>query len=70
MGGAAAAPFLPGIARAADNPIRVSHSLMVQYQHLKGNSLDQFDTGKQPVVLRPAKYADGKALYPYTEAKS
>jgi hypothetical protein len=58
------------IAFGPDGELSVSHSLMVQYQHLKGNSLDQFDTGKQPVVLWPPKYADGKALYPYTEAKN
>jgi branched-chain amino acid transport system substrate-binding protein len=58
------------IAFGPDGELSVSHSLMVQYQHLKGNSLDQFDTGKQPVILWPAKYADGKALYPYTEAKN
>jgi hypothetical protein len=27
MGGAAAAPFLPGIARAADNPIRIGFGM-------------------------------------------
>lgn len=58
------------IAFGPDGELSVSHSLMVQYQHLKGNSLDQFDTGKQPVVLWPPKYAHGKALYPYTEAKN
>jgi branched-chain amino acid transport system substrate-binding protein len=57
------------IAFGPDGELSVSHSLMVQYQHLTGNSLDQFNTGKQPVVLWPPKYADGKALYPYTEAK-
>jgi branched-chain amino acid transport system substrate-binding protein len=57
------------IAFGPDGELSEPHDLMVQYQHLSGNSLDQFNSGKQPVILWPAKYADGKALYPYTEAK-
>ena len=41
-----------------------SYSKMVQYQHLTGNSLEQFTTGAQPVILWPAKYKTGDALYP------
>jgi hypothetical protein len=44
-----------------------SYSKMVQYQHLTGNSLEQFTTGAQPVILWPAKYKTGDALYPYDE---
>ncbi len=58
------------IAFGPDGELSEPHDLMVQYQHLSGNALDQFNTGKQPVILWPAKYADGKALYPYTEAKN
>ena len=57
------------IAFGPDGELSEPHTLMVQYQHLTGNTLDQFNTGKQPVILWPAKYADGKALYPYTDAK-
>jgi branched-chain amino acid transport system substrate-binding protein len=57
------------IAFGPDGELSEPHTLMVQYQHLNGNSLDQFNTGRQPVILWPAKYADGKALYPYTDAK-
>ncbi len=56
------------IAFGPDGELSVPHTLMVQYQHLTGNGLDQFNTGQQPVILWPAKYADGKALYPYTDA--
>ncbi len=57
------------IAFGPDGELSEPHTLMVQYQHLKGNGLDQFNTGDNPVILWPAKYADGKALYPYTEAR-
>jgi branched-chain amino acid transport system substrate-binding protein len=57
------------IAFGPDGELSEPRNLVVQYQHLSGNALDQFNTGKQPVILWPAKYADGKALYPYTEAK-
>ena len=39
--------------------------IFVQYQHLKGNGIDQFKDGKEPVVLWPKKYNDGKMMYPY-----
>jgi len=44
-----------------------SYSKMVQYQHLTGNSLEQFTTGAQPVILWPTKYKTGDALYPYDD---
>ena len=44
--------------------------MMVQYQHLTGNGIDQFNTGAQPVILWPAKYKDGDALYPYDSART
>ena len=57
------------IAFGPDGELSEPHDLMVQYQHLTGNGLDQFNTGKQPVILWPPKYADGKALYPYTDSR-
>ena len=44
-----------------------SYSKIVQYQHLTGSSLEQFATGAQPVILWPAKYKTGDALYPYDD---
>ena len=41
---------------------------MVQYQHIAGNGLDQFNKGDQPVILWPPKYKTGEALYPYDDA--
>src|SRR5580658_1126865 len=46
------------IAFGEDGELSVSHSLMVQYQHLTGSDLGQFNTGAQPVILWPAKYKD------------
>ena len=52
------------IAFGQDGELSVSHSLMVQFQHVTGNGIDRFNTGAQPVILWPAKYKDGDALYP------
>jgi hypothetical protein len=37
------------------------------FADLTGNSLEQFTTGAQPVILWPAKYKTGDALYPYDD---
>jgi len=58
------------IAFGEDGELSVSHSLMVQFQHVTGNGIDQFNTGGQPVILWPAKYKDGDALYPYDSART
>jgi branched-chain amino acid transport system substrate-binding protein len=58
------------IAFGEDGELSESHSLMVQYQHITGSSLDQFNTGANPVILWPAKYKTGDALYPYDKARS
>ena len=42
---------------------------MVQYQHLTGNGIDQFEGGKNPVIVWPAKYKDGEVIYPYDAAR-
>ena len=55
------------IAFGEDGEMSESYSKMVQYQHLTGNSLEQFTTGAQPVILWPAKYKTGDALYPYDD---
>ena len=58
------------IAFGEDGELAEPRDLMVQYQHVVGNDLDQFKDGKNPIILYPAKYKDGDALYPYDSAKT
>src|SRR5580658_9595780 len=46
------------IAFGEDGELSESHSMMVQYQHLTGSDIGQFNTGAQPVILWPAEYKD------------
>lgn len=41
--------------------------LMVQFQNVQGNGLEQYLTGGKQVVLYPAKYKSGDAQYPFTK---
>ena len=43
--------------------------LTVQFQHIKGTSVDDFRDGKGEVVIWPDEYKAGDAILPYTEAK-
>jgi branched-chain amino acid transport system substrate-binding protein len=43
--------------------------LQVQFQHVKGNGLDQFRDTSNLVVLDPPQYKSGSLIYPYTAAK-
>ena len=52
-----------------DGELSESHSLMVQFQHLSGNGLDQFQDAKNPIIVWPAKFKDGDVLYPYDAAR-
>ena len=52
-----------------DGELSESRALMVQYQHLAGNDIDQFKDGKNPIIVWPAKYKDGDVIYPYDEAR-
>ena len=45
-----------------------SRVLQEQYQHIKGNDVDQFRDPKSSVILTPSKYKDGDVIYPYAEA--
>ncbi|HTQ34081.1 MAG TPA: amino acid ABC transporter substrate-binding protein [Stellaceae bacterium] len=58
------------IAFGEDGELAEPRDLMVQYQHIKGNDIDQFKDGKNPIILWPPKYKDGEALYPYDAAKT
>jgi branched-chain amino acid transport system substrate-binding protein len=54
---------------APDGELSEPRVIFTQYQHLKGNSLDQFRDGKEPVIVWPAKYKDGDVIYPYDKAR-
>jgi branched-chain amino acid transport system substrate-binding protein len=57
------------IAFGPDGELSEPHLLMVQYQHITGNDIDQFKDGKNPIILWPAKYKDGEVIYPYDAAR-
>src|SRR5436190_11976623 len=46
-----------------------SRVLQVQFQHVKGNDVGQFKDISTQVVVSPADYESGKAIYPYEKAK-
>ncbi|HUB95951.1 MAG TPA: amino acid ABC transporter substrate-binding protein [Stellaceae bacterium] len=52
----------------ADGEWAESRMLDVQYQHVVGNDVAQFRNPKSTVILTPAKYKDGKVIYPYVDA--
>jgi len=52
-----------------DGELAESHSLMVQFQHLTSNDIDQFKDGKNPIIVWPTKYKDGDVIYPYDAAR-
>jgi branched-chain amino acid transport system substrate-binding protein len=43
--------------------------LAVQYHDVEGSGLDQWKSDAKQTILWPAKYATGKAIYPYADAK-
>jgi branched-chain amino acid transport system substrate-binding protein len=53
-----------------DGELAESHTIMVQYQHVTGNDLDQFRDGRNPIIVWPDKYKDGEVIYPYAPGKS
>jgi branched-chain amino acid transport system substrate-binding protein len=46
-----------------------SRVLQVQFQNIKGNDVGQFKDISTQVVVSPAGYESGKAIYPYEKAK-
>ncbi len=46
-----------------------SRILTVQFQNIKGTSVDDFRDGKGEVVVGPEQYKAGDVILPYTEAK-
>jgi branched-chain amino acid transport system substrate-binding protein len=45
-------------------------TLMVQYQKIQGNSIDQFRGPGKKVVLYPDEFKSGNIIYPYSAAKN
>jgi branched-chain amino acid transport system substrate-binding protein len=43
-------------------------TLAAQFQHIKGNSIDDFRDLKTEVILYPPKYKSGNVIYPYEKA--
>jgi branched-chain amino acid transport system substrate-binding protein len=46
-----------------------SRVLQVQFQHIKGNAVDQFRDISTQVVVAPDQYKSGGVIYPYDKAK-
>jgi len=57
------------IAFGEDGELAEPRDLIVQYQHISGNGIDQFKDGRNPIILWPPKYKDGDAIYPYDQAQ-
>ena len=53
----------------ANGELAESRVLHIQYQHIKGNGIDQFKGTDTQVVLWPPAYKSGNVIYPYTAAK-
>jgi branched-chain amino acid transport system substrate-binding protein len=47
----------------------VPRVLEIQFHGIKGNDLGQFKDDSRQTILWPSKYATGKGLYPYAEAR-
>jgi branched-chain amino acid transport system substrate-binding protein len=46
-----------------------SRVFFTQFQHVTGNSMDQFKDTTHEVIVWPQEYKTGTMIYPYTEAK-
>jgi branched-chain amino acid transport system substrate-binding protein len=46
-----------------------SRALMIQFQGIKGNKVDQFRKPGKRVVLYPEEWKSGKVIYPYSKIK-
>jgi branched-chain amino acid transport system substrate-binding protein len=43
--------------------------LLVQFQNIKGNSIDEFRDLSTEVIIDPPQYKSGNLIYPYADAK-
>ena len=46
-----------------------SRVFFTQFQHVTGNSIDQFKDTTHEVIVWPKEYKAGDMIYPYAEAK-
>ena len=46
-----------------------SRVFFTQFQHVTGNSIDQFKDTNHEVIVWPKQYKAGDMIYPYAEAK-
>ncbi|MFI5025075.1 MAG: amino acid ABC transporter substrate-binding protein [Alphaproteobacteria bacterium] len=53
----------------ANGELVESRVLQIQFQHIKGNDLEQFRDTATQVVLSPPQYKSGEVIYPYTDAR-
>jgi branched-chain amino acid transport system substrate-binding protein len=42
--------------------------LLVQFQNIKGNGVDQFKDVSAQTIVAPARYKSGNIIYPYADA--
>ena len=57
------------IAFGKDGEWTKSRVVFTQFQHVTGNSLDQFKDTTHEVIVWPNEYKSGDMIYPYAEAK-
>jgi branched-chain amino acid transport system substrate-binding protein len=46
-----------------------SRVVQVQFQHIKGNDIEQFKNLSAQVIVSPDEYKSGEVIYPYEKAK-
>ena len=54
---------------AEDGAWSAPRTLFTQFQHVSGNTLDQFVDTTHEVVVWPKEYKSGDLIYPYAKAK-
>jgi branched-chain amino acid transport system substrate-binding protein len=57
------------IAFGSNGEWKEARVLQVQFHDVKGSDLDQWKTDDKQTILWPDKYATGKTIFPYTDAK-
>ena len=45
----------------------IARPILVQFQNIQGNGLDQYMTGHKQVIIYPAQYKDGDLQYPFAQ---
>jgi len=63
------ATILGDLKFGSNGELAESRVIQTQFQHVKGNGLDQFRETNTEVVLWPPQYKSGDIIYPYTAAK-